>query len=55
MYVEAEHFCTQARGMREVSSPMGTLVSHGAYNMSTHMSEESRLLIEDHRAFPSAA
>jgi GTP cyclohydrolase IA len=55
VYVEAEHFCTQARGVREVSSRTGTLVSHGAYNTSPHLREEFRSLIDRHRAVPSAA
>ena len=48
VYVEAEHFCTQGRGVREVSSRTGTLVTHGAYNANPHLSEEFRLLIERH-------
>jgi GTP cyclohydrolase IA len=55
VYVEAEHFCTQARGVREVSSWTGTLVSHGAYNTSPHLREEFRLLIDRHRSVLSAA
>jgi GTP cyclohydrolase I len=55
VYVEAEHFCTQARGVREVSSRTGTLVSHGAYNTNPHLSEEFRLLIERHPAVHTTA
>lgn len=45
VYVEAEHFCTQARGVRELSSRTGTLVTRGAYNTNPHLAEEFRLLI----------
>ena len=46
MYVEAEHFCTQARGVREASSRTGTLLTHGVYNQDPHLPEEFRLLRE---------
>lgn len=45
VYIEAEHFCTQARGVREISSRTGALVSRGAYSTTPHLSEEFRLLI----------
>lgn len=48
VYVEAEHFCMQARGVREVSSRTGTLVTHGAYTQNPHLAAEFRLLIERH-------
>jgi len=54
VYVEAEHFCTQARGVREVSSRTGTLVTHGAYTTSPHLNDEFRLLIERHPALAAA-
>jgi GTP cyclohydrolase I len=43
VYIEAEHFCTQARGVRELSSRTGTLVMRGAYNDNPLLSEEFRL------------
>lgn len=55
VYVEAEHFCTQARGVREVSSRTGTLVTHGAYNQKPHLADEFRLLIERRPATLTAA
>jgi len=45
VYIEAEHFCTQARGVRELSSRTGALVTRGAYNEHPHLGEEFRLLI----------
>ncbi|HEX5430911.1 MAG TPA: GTP cyclohydrolase I [Bryobacteraceae bacterium] len=45
VYIEAEHFCTQARGVRELSSRTGSLVTRGAYNQNPQLSEEFRLLI----------
>ena len=53
MYIEAEHFCTQARGVRELSSRTGTLVMRGAYNENPLLSHEFRLMI-DRRAGSSA-
>jgi GTP cyclohydrolase I len=55
VYIEAEHFCTQARGVREVSSRTGTLVKHGAYDSNPHLSDEFRLLIQRHPAGSSDA
>jgi GTP cyclohydrolase I len=45
VYIEAEHFCTQARGVRELSSRTGTLVMRGAYNDNPLLSQEFRLMI----------
>ena len=53
VYIEAEHFCTQARGVRELSSRTGTLVMRGAYNENSLLSQEFRLMI-DRRAGSSA-
>jgi GTP cyclohydrolase I len=44
--IEAEHFCTQARGVREFSSHTRTLVMRGAYNENPLLSEEFRLMID---------
>ena len=46
VYIEAEHFCTQARGVRELSSRTGTLVMRGAYNDNPLLSQEFRLMID---------
>jgi GTP cyclohydrolase I len=46
VYIEAEHFCTQARGVRELSSRTGTLVMRGAYNNNPLLSQEFRLMID---------
>jgi GTP cyclohydrolase IA len=46
VYIEAEHFCTQARGVREMSSHTGTLVMRGAYNQNPLVAEEFRLMID---------
>jgi len=46
VYIEAEHFCTQARGVREMSSRTGTLVMRGAYNQNPILSHEFRLMID---------
>jgi GTP cyclohydrolase I len=46
VYIEAEHFCTQARGVREMSSHTGTLVMRGAYNQNPLLAEEFRLMID---------
>ncbi len=53
IYIEAEHFCMQARGVRELSSHTGTLVMRGAYNQNPLLSEEFRLMI-DRRSTSSA-
>jgi GTP cyclohydrolase IA len=55
VYIEAEHFCTQARGVRELSSRTGALVTRGAYNTTPHLGEEFRLLIGRHPALSSGA
>jgi GTP cyclohydrolase IA len=55
VYIEAEHFCTQARGVRELSSRTGALVTRGAYNTNPHLGEEFRLLIGRHSTLSSAA
>ena len=52
VYLEAEHFCMQARGVRELSSRTGALVTRGAYNTNPHLAEEFRLLIG---RYPSAS
>lgn len=46
VFIEAEHFCTQARGVREYSSHTRTLVMQGAYNQNPLLSAEFRLMIE---------
>ena len=48
VYIEAEHFCMQARGVRELSSHTGTLVMRGAYNQNPLLSEEFRLMVGRH-------
>lgn len=53
VYIEAEHFCMQARGVREISSHTGTLVMHGAYNENPLLSQEFRLMV-DHRPASAA-
>lgn len=53
VFIEAEHFCTQARGVRELSSRTGTLVMRGAYNKNPLLSQEFRLMV-DRRSTPSA-
>jgi GTP cyclohydrolase I len=53
VYIEAEHFCTQARGVREMSSHTGTMVMRGDYNKNPLLSEEFRLMI-DRRSASSA-
>lgn len=55
VYIEAEHFCTQARGVRELSSRTGTLVMRGAYNKKPLLAEEFRLMINRHTASPALA
>jgi len=55
VYIEAEHFCMQARGVRELSSRTGSLVTRGAYTTSPHLSEEFRLLIGRHSTISPAA
>lgn len=45
VYIEAEHFCMQARGVRELSSHTGTLVMRGAYNQNPLLSHEFRLMV----------
>ena len=45
VYIEAEHFCMQARGVRELSSHTGTLVMRGAYNQNPLLSDEFRLMV----------
>jgi GTP cyclohydrolase I len=55
VYIEAEHFCTQARGVRELSSRTGSLVTRGAYNTSPQLAEEFRLLIGRHPSVSAAS
>jgi GTP cyclohydrolase IA len=55
VYIEAEHFCMQARGVRELSSRTGALVTRGAYNTNPHLGEEFRLLIGRRSTLSSAA
>ncbi len=50
VYIEAQHFCTQARGVRELSSHTGTLVMRGAYNQNPLLSQEFRLMVDRHPA-----
>ena len=52
---EAEHFCTQARGVRQVSSRKGSLVTRSAYNTNPHLGEEFRLLIGRYSTISPAA
>lgn len=53
--IEAEHFCTQARGVREFSSNTRTLVMRGAYNQNPLLSEEFRLMIAQRGAATALA
>src|SRR6266404_8059660 len=53
VYIEAEHFCMQARGVRELSSRTGTLVMRGAYNENPLLSQEFRLMIDRRSTSPS--
>ncbi len=55
VYIEAEHFCTQARGVREISSHTGTLVMHGAYNENPLLSQEFRLMVDRRPASTATA
>jgi GTP cyclohydrolase I len=55
VYIEAEHFRTQARGVREFSSRTGTLVMRNAYNENPLLSQEFRLMIDRRSASPSIA
>lgn len=55
VYIEAEHFCTQARGVREMSSRTGTLVMRGDYNKNALLTEEFRLMIDRRSASPAVA
>ena len=55
VYIEAEHFCTQARGVREMSSHTGTLVMRGAYNQNPLVAEEFRLMIDRRTASAALA
>ena len=55
VYIEAEHFCTQARGVREFSSHTRTLVMRGAYNGNPQLSEEFRLMIDQRGGAASMA
>jgi GTP cyclohydrolase I len=55
VYFEAEHFCTQARGVLEFSSRTGTLVMRGAYNENPLLSQEFRLMVDRRAASPSNA
>ena len=50
VYVEAEHFCMRARGMREINSRNGPWSPAGAYTDTSHLGEEFRLLIGRHPA-----
>lgn len=55
VYIEAEHFCMLARGVRELSSHTGTLVMRGAYNQNPLLSEEFRLMVDRRSASPALA
>ncbi len=55
VYIEAEHFCTQARGVREISSHTGTLTMRGAYNQNPLLSEEFRLMVDRRPASSATA
>jgi len=48
VYIEAEHFCTQARGVREFSSRTSTIVMSGEYNTSPLLKDEFRMMIDRH-------
>jgi GTP cyclohydrolase I len=45
VYIEAEHFCTQARGVREYSSRTSTIVMTGEYNTNHLLNDEFRLMV----------
>jgi len=55
VFIEAEHFCTQARGVRELSSRTGTLVMRGAYNENPLLSQEFRLMVDRRSASQALA
>jgi GTP cyclohydrolase I len=46
VYAEAQHFCTQARGVRESSTHTTTLVMRGAYNQNPLLAQEFRLMVD---------
>ena len=48
VYIEAEHFCTQARGVREFSSRTSTIVLTGDYNTSPLLNDQFRMMIDRH-------
>jgi len=48
VYIEAEHFCTQARGVREFSSRTSTIVMKGEYNNNPLLNDEFRTMINRH-------
>jgi GTP cyclohydrolase I len=50
VYIEAEHFCTQARGVREFSSRTSTIVMSGEYNTNPLLNDEFRMMINRHSA-----
>ena len=50
VYIEAEHFCTQARGVREFSSRTSTVVMTGEYNTNHRLNDEFRMMIDRHSA-----
>lgn len=55
VYVEAEHLCTQARGVRELSSRTGTMVMRGGYHHDPLLSAEFRHMIDRRTPFTSMA
>lgn len=48
VYIEAEHFCTQARGVREFSSRTSTFVMTGEYHTNPLLHDEFRTMIGRH-------
>jgi GTP cyclohydrolase IA len=50
VYIEAEHFCTQARGVRETSSRTSSIVMTGEYNTNPLLNDEFRMMLDRHSA-----
>jgi len=55
IFIEAEHFCMQARGVREFSSHTGTLVMRGEYNVNPLLNQEFRTMLSQRTAPPAIA
>ena len=46
VFIEAEHLCTQARGVRDLGSRTRTIIMRGAYDQDTRFSQEFWHMIE---------